>query len=680
LTECLNFSSAEPPPVETRSSTAIMDPMRNCDVGRAGCRGLSAFRIAAVCWIAAGPVPVVAASTDSGVVSFGRTVLDSRVFHDRWTKVSIGSGGHFVGRRHSGSVKCWGENSGVCYLPGPECTWTSGEGGQCIVPDGLGAVVDVAAGTQHSVAVTTDGLVRCWGFNSYGESTPPANLSSVIRVAAGARHSMALTASGAVRCWGDNSAGQSTVPAGVGAVAGIAANGFVSIACRASGTVAVWGQNATTFLAVPSGLSQVQSVACGYNHAVAVIAGGTIRCWGSNSLGQLDVPAQIGPVSAVAAGGSHTLALLFDGTVRAWGASSEGQITVPSGVSGAVSIGAGGNASCAILADGSLRIWGRYWGWPRDAPEVSQMSFGTDHWAALRADGSLAFGGRNDFGQCSPPADMGPLSFVQASIYCSVGIDLQGRPWGWGQNSNGQLSIPPNTGSLRSLAVAGHVVGARNDGTVICWGNNAQGQCNTPAGAIGVQAVSASTLGSLARKATGTLMYWGSATYGQQNFPVDLGPVAAAELGDFHVVALRTDGVVRCWGSNSYGQCSVPAGTQSCIDVSAGMRHSVALRADGTVICWGSEVNSAGECDPPNDLTRVSRLVRARSGLTAVILAPECRGDLSGDARVTGADIGILLGQWGASGGVTGADIDSNGVVSGSDLGLLLGDWGDCPE
>ncbi|MFO0961626.1 MAG: FG-GAP-like repeat-containing protein [Phycisphaerales bacterium] len=48
-------------------------------------------------------------------------------------------------------------------------------------------------------------------------------------------------------------------------------------------------------------------------------------------------------------------------------------------------------------------------------------------------------------------------------------------------------------------------------------------------------------------------------------------------------------------------------------------------------------------------------------------------GDLNGDGRVNGADIGILLGSWGAAGGV--ADLNGDGVVNGADLGILLGAW-----
>jgi hypothetical protein len=62
---------------------------------------------------------------------------------------------------------------------------------------------------------------------------------------------------------------------------------------------------------------------------------------------------------------------------------------------------------------------------------------------------------------------------------------------------------------------------------------------------------------------------------------------------------------------------------------------------------------------------------------TYVILAPRCLADLSGDGQVSGQDLGILMGQWAASGSV--ADLDGDGNVSGLDLGLLLGAWGVCP-
>ena len=47
-------------------------------------------------------------------------------------------------------------------------------------------------------------------------------------------------------------------------------------------------------------------------------------------------------------------------------------------------------------------------------------------------------------------------------------------------------------------------------------------------------------------------------------------------------------------------------------------------------------------------------------------------GDLNGDGVVNGADLGLLLAQWGGPGS---ADFSGDGVVNGGDLGLLLSYW-----
>jgi len=49
-------------------------------------------------------------------------------------------------------------------------------------------------------------------------------------------------------------------------------------------------------------------------------------------------------------------------------------------------------------------------------------------------------------------------------------------------------------------------------------------------------------------------------------------------------------------------------------------------------------------------------------------------GDLNGDGIVDGADLGILLSNWGSCQGCD-ADLNGDGVVDGADLGLLLSNW-----
>ena len=48
-------------------------------------------------------------------------------------------------------------------------------------------------------------------------------------------------------------------------------------------------------------------------------------------------------------------------------------------------------------------------------------------------------------------------------------------------------------------------------------------------------------------------------------------------------------------------------------------------------------------------------------------------GDVNGDGKVNGADIGVLLAAWGATSGAS--DVNRDGIVNGADLGVLLSNW-----
>jgi hypothetical protein len=55
----------------------------------------------------------------------------------------------------------------------------------------------------------------------------------------------------------------------------------------------------------------------------------------------------------------------------------------------------------------------------------------------------------------------------------------------------------------------------------------------------------------------------------------------------------------------------------------------------------------------------------------------ECAGDLDGDGDTDQADLGILLADWGCTGGSCPGDLDGDGSTNQIDLGILLADW-DC--
>lgn len=78
----------------------------------------------------------------------------------------------------------------------------------------------VSVGTSHMLALTRDGKVFSWGNGEYGRcgngkrkqmSPEPVELLTskmAVSVAAGSQHSLALTADGVVYAWGKNDAGQ----------------------------------------------------------------------------------------------------------------------------------------------------------------------------------------------------------------------------------------------------------------------------------------------------------------------------------------------------------------------------------------------------------------------------------------------------------------------------------------
>ena len=86
---------------------------------------------------------------------------------------------------------------------------------------GLGTgVTSIAGGGFHTCALTIGGGVKCWGANNYGQlgegtvasRSTPLGVSGlgagVIALAAGWDHTCAITTGGGAKCWGSNYDGQ----------------------------------------------------------------------------------------------------------------------------------------------------------------------------------------------------------------------------------------------------------------------------------------------------------------------------------------------------------------------------------------------------------------------------------------------------------------------------------------
>jgi alpha-tubulin suppressor-like RCC1 family protein len=286
---------------------------------------------------------------------------------------SVAAGGSFtVGLTTSGQVYSWGSN-GVGQLGDGSTT-----GATTPVPVDLpsGTFTAVAAGSGHSLALTSDGAVFAWGANLFGQlgdgttratETPVAVASpagvTFTAVAAGGDHSLALSSTGTVYAWGANAYGQ----LGDGSTASV---------------------DAPVEVATPAGVT-FTAIAAGTGHSLALASDGQVYAWGFGASGQLGDGAKLDSltpvevsiptgttISSIAAGGSHSLALSDAGLVFAWGSNVFGQLASPlvdslpvdsdvpvqpTGLpptTSFVSIAAGEYSSYALTSVGVAWVWG----------------------------------------------------------------------------------------------------------------------------------------------------------------------------------------------------------------------------------------------------------------------------------------------------------------------------------
>ena len=181
---------------------------------------------------------------------------------------ALASGGdHSCAVTTAGAVFCWGDN-----VAGQVGDGTNTLRNTPVQVTGLGSGVQaISLGYYHSCALNTAGAVSCWGYDGVGSlgdgSTGDANharltpvpvvgLGSGVRaIAAGYEHTCALTTAGAVQCWGWNVGGQlgdgtktqrlSPVPvAGLSSgVQALAGGVYHTCALVTVGSVYCWGAN-----------------------------------------------------------------------------------------------------------------------------------------------------------------------------------------------------------------------------------------------------------------------------------------------------------------------------------------------------------------------------------------------------------------------------------------------------
>ncbi|MBI4664679.1 MAG: PQQ-binding-like beta-propeller repeat protein [Verrucomicrobia bacterium] len=259
--------------------------------------------------------------------------------------------------------------------------------------------------------------------------------------------------------------------------------------------------------------------------------------------------------------------------------------------------------SIAVRSDGKIVVVGSFThinGVPRNrvALLIGEKPAPTDS----QAQGAVVAWGDNTLGQVSVPPGLRVVVAIAAGNQHSLALRSDGTVVGWGDNTLGQSAIPSGLSNVMSISAgAFHSLALKKDGTVVAWGEPRFGKNIVPGGLKDVTAVSAGAQHNLALKKDGTVIVWGDNSSGQATPPLGLSGIIAIAAGGFHNLALRQDGTVVAWGENRVGQSTVPV--TGVMDIAAGFNHSLALKSDGAVVGWGA--NFADQISVPPGLRNV---------------------------------------------------------------------------
>lgn len=590
--------------------------------------------------------------------------------HNQFVPIASSVASISTGQSHS----CFVKTDGSLWVTGNNDVGQLGTGDTVIrtAPVSIAAnVVHAVAGGRFTLFTQTDGSLWATGQYAPGHSsTTPVKLvdSGVTAIAAGSSHSLYLTTANELYGFGSNSQGElglgfaSSInsPALIATnVSSIAALYLDSYYVKLDGSLWGMGINGHGQLGTGDRLTRrtpvqiatdVASVAAGMYHAVLLKTDGSVWTVGHNFAAQLadgtvtdrltPVPiAGAGSASAISAGAAQTAYLDSGGTLRAAGSRYSGNfgdgyvhaIALPRTVDGDVydfscwqehvvwvrtdaTAWAAGNNFSGQLGDGTTL--------PRSpaiqlATNVLFAVAGGEHTFVLKRDNTLWAVGGNRFGQLGTgDTDPRPTLVLVATDVATISTSnshtlftkTDYTLWACGNNGSGQLGDGTTTQRFTPVQIATDVIGAsagsgfsafiKSNGELWTMGSNYVGQL-------------------------------GDGTTTQRTTPVHIATdVSRVSAGFTHLLFAKYDGTIWAVGDNSQGQLgdgtttsrSTPwklsdaySGLDDQLEAGFYASYFVTGNSTATTTLWACGTNDHGQLGDGTFTKRLTPVIVARA-------------------------------------------------------------------
>ncbi len=356
------------------------------------------------------------------------------------------------------------------------------------------------------------------------------------------------------------------------------------------------------------------------------------------SQNMMAVPKEMkGKIADIAAGRTYGVGLDTDGHVHTWGYT---RITekiniadVPDEVQNAdlIMFAAGEDHVVAMDVNKQLYVWGN--------TRLQQANYTSDMKKLMKTPDDPAW----------------DIIQLEASNQFSAALSSDGTLYLWGNSNLADIKLRKQyQGNIAKVALTSNeYICLLKDGTVAYTGFKDKGSAFAaiPAALNGKTVVDIASTSSTVAAVTddGQVVVWGNDKNGEKTVPAFVSPVKHLYGGRFHYVAVLENGDVVAWGSNKYHQTDVPASLAHGADIKqiyTGNFQNYAVMTDGSVQTWGLKGFVLGTDGLGRDLlTRIVNggRVTMTVGAISVIIATIIGVLLGGLAGYFGGHVDIIV-------------------------------------